>query len=140
MMLNRASRETVLQQRQENRPILKAAANAMVNRLSKGRHVIAEHPLMSEAYDQDEMAALKPYFDDGRLMKVSGYGCDVGYRDENDYPIHEKGFASLPTCPQSPTRLTTHGATTPGSLTALTSCLEAAEPEPQQNGRTSSTC
>ena len=62
----------------------------MVNRLSKGRHVIAEHPLTNEAYDQDEMAILKPYFDDGRLMKVSGYGCDVGYRDENGYPYMKR--------------------------------------------------
>ena len=90
MELSDASRETVLRQQQENRPILKLAANAIINRLTKGRHVIAENPLKSEAYDQDEMAALKPYFDDGRLMKVSGSGCDVGYRDESCYPYMQR--------------------------------------------------
>ena len=61
----------------------------MVNLVSKGRHVLAEHPLTSEAYDQDEMAALRPYFDNGKLVKVSGHGCTVGYRDEIGYPTHE---------------------------------------------------
>ena len=77
-------------QRERNRPILKTSADAMVNRLSKGRHVVAEHPLTSEAFDQDEMKGLDPYFKSGQLMKVAGYGCDVGYCDEFGQPYQKR--------------------------------------------------
>ena len=94
------SADTVLRTRAENLPILDLSARAIENRLAKGRHVIAEQPRLSEAWEQDVVAdRLGKYFASRQLMKVYGDGCAVGYLNPDDGKPFKKPFVIVTTMP-----------------------------------------
>ena len=76
-----ASRDTVMQAREDGRPVLKSICRAVLHRLARCRHVFLEAPLGSIAILQPEMQPIKALIDAGKLHFVRADGCALGYAD-----------------------------------------------------------
>ena len=72
---------TVLQLREDGRPLLKVVNKTIKDRLRANRHIFMEQPLGSQVLDEPEMADVRKLVEDGTLLFIVVDGCMVGYKD-----------------------------------------------------------
>ena len=72
---------TVLQLREDGRPLLKVVNKTIKDRLHANRHIFMEQPLGSQVLDEPEMADVRKLVEDGTLLFIVVDGCMVGYKD-----------------------------------------------------------
>lgn len=84
------SADTVLQLREESRPILRTTNKTIKDRVKAKRHVFVEQPFGSESLDEPEMSDVKKMVDDGTLLFIKVDGCMVGYVDAESGLPHKK--------------------------------------------------
>eukprot|EP00435_Cladocopium_sp_Y103_P058473 s1160_g20.t1 len=81
---------TVLQLREDGRPLLKLVNKTIKDRLRANRHVFMEQPLGSQVLDEPEMSDVRQMVEDGTLLFIVVDGCMVGYKDAVTGLPHKK--------------------------------------------------
>ena len=84
---------TVLNLREESRPLLRLVNKVITDRVKGKRHVFVEQPYGSDSIEEPEMAETRALIEDGSLMALKVDGCQVGYCDrENGLPHHKPSY------------------------------------------------
>jgi hypothetical protein len=81
---------TVLELRDQGRPILKLVAKVIVGRVKAKQHVFVEQPAGSSWLEEEELVEVVKLIEEGSLITTGVDGCQVGYCDrENGLPHHK---------------------------------------------------
>ena len=85
-----AAADTVLQLREEHRPILKLVNRVVVDRVRAKRHIFIEQPYGASSIEEPEMKDVRALIEDGQLVMLKADGCCVGYKDRESGLPHLK--------------------------------------------------
>ena len=85
-----AAADTVLQLREEHRPILKLVNRVVVDRVKAKRHIFIEQPYGASSIEEPEMKDGRALIEDGQLVMWKVDGCCVGYKDRESGLPHLK--------------------------------------------------
>ena len=85
--------ETILELRDDNRPVLKTVNKLVRDRVRQKRHIFLEQPLGSQSIHEPEMADVKKLIEEGELIYLVVDGCMVGYKDaESKKPYNKPSY------------------------------------------------